>query len=116
MKAIVVYKTEKQPRLSWESVPDISYTDDQVLVSVRATAVNRADLLQARGLYPPPPGESRILGLEMCGIISAVGKRVTGWQIGDKVMALLSGGGYAEQVAVYHKLLMPLPEEWTFIQ
>ena len=116
MKAIVVHKTEKQPRLSWESVPDISFTEDQVLVDVRATAVNRADLLQARGLYPPPPGESRILGLEMCGIISAVGKRVTGWQIGDKVMALLSGGGYAENVAVHHSLLMPLPEQWTFIQ
>ena len=116
MKAIVVHKTKNQPRLNWESVPDISFNDEQVLVDVKASAVNRADLLQARGLYPPPAGESTILGLEMCGRISAMGHKVSGWKIGDRVMALLPGGGYAEKCAVHHKLLLPLPENWTYEQ
>jgi putative PIG3 family NAD(P)H quinone oxidoreductase len=116
MKAIVVHPHRKAPRLSWETVPDISVSDDQVLVDVAATAVNRADLLQARGLYPPPPGASPILGLEMSGRVASVGDQVSGWQIGDRVMALLAGGGYAEKVAVHHKLLMPLPDKWTMAQ
>lgn len=116
MKAIVVHPHEKASGLSWEAVPDLSVSDDQVLVDVAATAVNRADLLQARGLYPPPPGESHILGLEMSGRVAAVGDQVSGWQIGDRVMALLAGGGYAEKVAVHHKLLMPLPDRWTMAQ
>ncbi len=116
MKAIVVKPNATAPRLVWESVPDISYDADQVLVDIFATAVNRADLLQARGLYPPPPGESEILGLEMCGRIAAIGDGVDGWQVGDAVMALLPGGGYAEKVAVHHQMLMPLPDNWSFEQ
>ena len=83
---------------------------EQVLLSVAATAVNRADTLQRRGAYPPPPGESDILGLECSGTIAAVGEAVTGWQVGDEVCALLGSGGYAEQVAVPAGQLMAVPE------
>ena len=99
MKAIVVYQDHQTPQLVWEEVADVTFNENQVLVDVQATAVNRADLSQARGHYPPPPGESEILGLEMAGSITAVGANVTGWQVGDRVCALLAGGGYAEQVA-----------------
>jgi putative PIG3 family NAD(P)H quinone oxidoreductase len=116
MKAIIVQPDETAPRLEWAAVPDILFTDNEVLVEVAATAVNRADLLQARGLYPPPPGESDILGLEISGRIAAVGGKVSGWRIGDRVMALVAGGGYAEKAAVPSGLLMPLPESWTFEQ
>lgn len=116
MKAIIVYPDTLTPRLVWEDVPDVSFNENQVLVDVQATAVNRADLSQARGQYPPPPGESEILGLEMAGTIIAVGANVTGWQVGDRVCALLSGGGYAEQVAVYPSMLIPLPDDWSFAQ
>ena len=73
MKAIVVRKTDAEPILSWEEVPDVTHDSEKVLVDIKATAVNRADLLQAQGLYPPPSGESEILGLEMCGVVAAVG-------------------------------------------
>jgi putative PIG3 family NAD(P)H quinone oxidoreductase len=116
MKAIIVYPDTLTPRLVWEDVPDVSFNENQVLVDVQATAVNRADLSQARGQYPPPPGESEILGLEMAGTIIAIGANVTGWQVGDRVCALLSGGGYAEQVAVYPSMLIPLPDDWSFAQ
>ena len=73
MKAIVAHESGKDPILSWEDVPDVTHRPEEVLVDIKATAVNRADLLQAQGLYPPPPGESEIMGLEMCGEIAAVG-------------------------------------------
>lgn len=116
MKAIVVQKQAQGPQLVWEDVPDVSFGPTEVLVKVRATAVNRADLLQARGGYNPPEGASEILGLEMAGEITAVGKDVTGWQIGDRVCALLPGGGYAEKVAVPAEMLLPLPEDWNYAQ
>jgi hypothetical protein len=116
MKAIIVQPDEAAPRLEWGAVPDIRFADDEALVEVAATAVNRADLLQARDLYPPPPGESEILGLEASGRISAVGGKVSDWRIGDRVMALVAGDGYAEKAAVPSGLLMPLPENWTFEQ
>jgi NADPH:quinone reductase-like Zn-dependent oxidoreductase len=81
MKAIVVKKRNKKPDLLWEEVADIQYGPEEVLVDVFATAVNRADLLQALGFYPPPPGESEILGLEMAGTIAAIGDAVQGRQI-----------------------------------
>ncbi len=116
MKAIVVKKGDKEPLLSWEEVPDIQCGPEEVLVNVMATAVNRADLLQAMGLYPPPPGESEILGLEMAGVIAAIGDTVQSRQIGDKVLALLPGGGYAQQVAVHHQMLIELPDSWPFVE
>lgn len=116
MKAIVV-RTEKQKyRLVWEEVPDVTPGPDEVLVDVKATAVNRADLLQAMGLYPPPPGESEILGLEMAGVVASTGSQVQGRQIGDRVIGLLSGGGYAHQVAIHPELLLDLPESWSYAQ
>jgi putative PIG3 family NAD(P)H quinone oxidoreductase len=116
MKAIVVKKTDAEPILSWEAVPDVTHDSEKVLVDIKATAVNRADLLQAQGLYPPPSGESEILGLEMCGVIAAVGDAAEGWQVGDRVLGLLSGGGYAQQVAVDPRMLIRLPDSWSFTQ
>ena len=88
----------------------------EVLLDIRATALNRADLLQMRGLYPPPPGESTIPGLECAGVIESTGPRVRGWQVGDRAMALLAGGGHAEKVAVPVGQLMPIPEGWSFTE
>lgn len=80
-----------------------------VLIEVAACAVNRADLMQREGHYPPPPGASPILGLEVSGTVAALGADVTGWEVGDEVCALLSGGGYAEQVAVPATQVLPVP-------
>jgi putative PIG3 family NAD(P)H quinone oxidoreductase len=74
------------------------------------------DLLQARGLYPPPAGVSDILGMEMSGVVAAAGAEVKNWRIGDRVLALLPGGGYAERVAVHHELLLELPQSWSWAQ
>ena len=114
MKAIVVHGEKRNPLLIWEEVPDVSCGPDEVLVQVMATAVNRADLMQARGAYPPPPGASEILGLEMAGVIAELGEDVTDWEVGDRVCALLPGGGYAEKVAVPSRMLLGLPDEWSF--
>jgi putative PIG3 family NAD(P)H quinone oxidoreductase len=88
----------------------------EVLVRVRATALNRADLLQRRGLYPPPKGATDILGLEMAGEVAEVGEGVGGVANGDRVMALLPGGGYAQYVPVPAGMLMKLPDSMTFAQ
>lgn len=96
--------------------PDPQLPRDGLLVRVRATALNRLDLLQRKGQYPPPPGAPDILGLEMAGEVEAVGEDVRGWQVGDRVMALLPGGGYAEKVAIPAEMAMPLPEGLSFEQ
>ncbi|MGD9573032.1 MAG: NAD(P)H-quinone oxidoreductase [Thermoleophilia bacterium] len=90
-------------------VPDPEPGPGEVLLDVAATAVNRADLMQREGRYPPPPGASEILGLEAAGTIADVGPGVAGWEQGDRAMALLAGGGYAERVAVPAGQLMPVP-------
>ncbi len=90
-------------------MPDPVVGAGEVLLDIAATAVNRADLAQRVGNYPPPPGASDILGLEAAGTIRAMGPGVTGWSTGDRVMALLGGGGYAEQVAVPAGQLLPVP-------
>ncbi|MGL4306823.1 MAG: NAD(P)H-quinone oxidoreductase [Mycobacteriaceae bacterium] len=95
--------------LRWSEVPDPVPQAHEVLIDIAATAINRADVLQRQGHYPPPPGTSDILGLECSGIISAVGTGVTQWTIGDHVCALLSGGGYAQRVAVPAQQVMPIP-------
>jgi putative PIG3 family NAD(P)H quinone oxidoreductase len=95
--------------LTWSEVPDPVCGPGEVLVDVAATAVNRADLLQRQGNYSPPPGTTDVLGLECSGIVSEVGEGVTGWSVGDEVCALLSGGGYAERVAVPVGQLLPRP-------
>lgn len=100
-----------------KQVPRPEAKDGQLLIKVTATALNRADLLQKRGLYPPPPGESDILGLEVSGEIAGIGPGVrTGWKLGDTVMALLGGGGYAEYVAVPEELVMLVPSQLTLCQ
>jgi putative PIG3 family NAD(P)H quinone oxidoreductase len=116
MKATIVKPDNKKPVLVWKEVSDISFGPAEVLVEVRATAVNRADLLQARGYYPPPAGVSKILGLEMSGVVAAAGAEVKNRHIGDRVLALLPGGGYAERVAVHHELLLELPQSWSWAQ
>jgi putative PIG3 family NAD(P)H quinone oxidoreductase len=95
--------------LSWGEVPDPVCGPGEVIVDVVATAVNRADLMQRQGFYPPPPGASEILGLECSGVVSEVGADVTDWSVGDEVCALLAGGGYAERVAVPAGQLLPRP-------
>jgi putative PIG3 family NAD(P)H quinone oxidoreductase len=95
--------------LGWGEVPDPVCGPGEVVIDVAAAAVNRADLLQRQGHYPPPPGASEILGLECSGVLSEVGAEVTGWSVGDEVCALLSGGGYAERVAVPAGQLLPRP-------
>jgi putative PIG3 family NAD(P)H quinone oxidoreductase len=107
MHAIVA---ESANRLNWQEVPDITPDTGEVLVKVSAAGVNRADLLQAAGKYPPPPGASDILGLEVSGTIAEVGEHVDQWSIRQPVCALLAGGGYAEFVAVPAGQVMPVPE------
>lgn len=86
----------------------------EVLVEIRAAALNRADLLQRRGLYPPPPGTSEVLGMECSGVVTALGPSASRFELGARVMALLPGGGYAEQVAIPEDLLMAVPERLSF--
>lgn len=106
MRAIVA---ESPDRLAWQTVPDVTPATGEVLIKVTAAGVNRADLLQAAGKYPPPPGASPIIGLEVSGTIEAVGDRVTQWSPGQQVCALLAGGGYAEYVTVPAGQVLPLP-------
>ncbi len=97
-------------------VPDPVPGPQQLLIDVRATALNRADLLQRRGQYPPPPGESEILGLECSGVVAAVGEGVSRFGVGARVMALLAGGGYAERVVVHEGSALALPERLSFAE
>jgi putative PIG3 family NAD(P)H quinone oxidoreductase len=88
--------------------------DNQVLVKVHATSINRPDLVQREGKYPPPPGDSEILGLEVAGVVEALGPGVSGWQVGDRVMTLVGGGGYAEYAVAYASHLMRIPDSMSF--
>lgn len=113
MRAIVITEPGGPDVLRWQEVPDPVPGPDEVVVDVAASAVNRADLAQRQGFYPPPPGAPPYPGLECSGTISAVGADVTGWREGDEVCALLSGGGYAEKVVVPHGQLLPKPANLT---
>ncbi len=106
MRAIVA---ESPERLSWQEVPDASAAPGEVLIKVTAAGVNRADVLQAAGKYPPPPGASEIIGMEVSGVVADVGADVTEWVAGQEVCALLAGGGYAEYVAVPAGQVLPIP-------
>lgn len=101
-------------RLCQRPVPE--YADDEVLIRVVAAGVNRPDLMQRCGLYPPPPGASDIPGLEVAGEIVAVGARAAGWKIGDLVCALVTGGGYAEYCSATALLCLPIPTGLSLIQ
>lgn len=107
MHAVVA---ESPDQLVWQEVPDVAAGPGEVLIKVAAAGVNRADVLQAAGKYPPPPGASEIIGMEVAGIISAVGSGVTEWSVGQEVCALLAGGGYAEYVAVPTGQVLPIPK------
>jgi putative PIG3 family NAD(P)H quinone oxidoreductase len=109
MHAITMREPGGPGVLAWTETDDPEPAAGQVLIDVAATAVNRADLLQRQGVYPPPPGASQIIGLECSGTIAALGEGVSGWDVGEPVCALLAGGGYAERVAVPAAQLMPVP-------
>lgn len=110
MRAIVVDRPGGPEVLHLAEAPDPVPAPGEVLLRVRGSAVNRADILQRLGFYPPPPGASSILGLEASGVVEAVTPGVDTWRVGDQACALLSGGGYAELVAVPAGQLMPVPE------
>jgi tumor protein p53-inducible protein 3 len=114
MKAIVVTEPGGTENLRIAEVPDPELRDGHVLVDVKATALNRADLLQRRGAYPPPKGETDILGLECAGVVAKVGAGVGSLREGDRVMALLPGGGYAERVVIHEKMGIPIPPRLSF--
>ncbi|WP_181797130.1 NAD(P)H-quinone oxidoreductase [Streptomyces sp. WELS2] len=110
MHAITIPEPGGPEALVWADVPDPVPGEGEVLVEVAASAVNRADILQRQGFYAPPPGASLYPGMECSGRIAALGPGVSGWAVGDEVCALLSGGGYAEKVAVPAGQLLPVPE------
>ncbi|MEV0325092.1 NAD(P)H-quinone oxidoreductase [Micromonospora echinospora] len=109
MRAITIPEPGGPEALRWSEVPDPEPGPGEVVVDVRASAVNRADLLQRQGHYPPPPGASAYPGLECAGVVAATAPDVTGWRVGQEVCALLAGGGYAERVAVPAGQLLPVP-------
>lgn len=116
MKAILV---EKDRSLTWSEVPDPVMKDEEVLVKIECAALNRADLMQREGNYPPPPGCPEWMGLEISGEIVKIGKEAaekSNWKLGDKVCALLGGGGYAEYVTVKYDMLMPIPENCSMVE
>jgi len=98
------------------SVPIPSLGHGEILLKVFASGINRADTLQRQGFYPPPPGESEILGLEASGIVEKVSEDVTKWKVGDRVMSLLGGGGNAEWVKVHQDMVMKIPDKLTFLE
>ncbi len=116
MKAILINSDKS---LSWSDVPDPIIKSDEVLVKIEAAALNRADLMQREGDYPPPPGCPDWMGLEISGEIVEIGNEArekSDWKIGDKVCALLGGGGYAQYAAVKYDMLMPLPKNCTMVE
>ncbi|MFG2821644.1 NAD(P)H-quinone oxidoreductase [Kitasatospora sp. NPDC048365] len=116
MKAITIKEFGGPEVLEWTEVEDPTPAADEVVIDVAATALNRADIMQRWGLYPLPPGTSPYPGLEASGRISAVGEGVTGWRIGDEVCALLTGGGYAQKVAVPTGQLLPVPKGVSLVE
>ena len=113
MQAISVLASSE---LKWQETEDPVLSPSEVLIEIKATAINRADLMQRRGLYPPPPGASPIMGLECAGVVVQVGDQVSRHRVGDRVCALLAGGGYAELTAVDEGSVIPIPEGLDFSQ
>ncbi len=116
MKAIVIEKPGDPDGIRLADVDDPIPADEEVLVRVHASALNRADMLQRQGLYPPPRGASSIMGLELAGEVAAVGRTATRFKPGDRVYGLCPGGGYAQLAAIHESLAMPIPDGWTFQQ
>ena len=111
MKAILV---DENKNLVWSEVDEPVISDTQVLIEIYAAALNRADLLQRAGKYPSPAGCPPWMGLEVAGVVTETGKKVTKWKTGDRVCALLGGGGYAQRVAVDEGMVMPIPRGLSF--
>lgn len=114
MKAIVVEKPGDENALKLAEVPEPSIKPDEILIRVHAAGVNRADLLQRQGFYPPPPGASEIIGMEVAGEVVAVGDSAKGWKVGDRAMALIPGGGYAEKAVAHYGSAMKIPAALSF--
>lgn len=110
MKAVLLKEAGKPENLYIGKFQTPEIGPNEILVKVYASALNRADTLQRKGAYPPPPGASPILGLEMSGKVVALGEKVSKWRIGDKVCGLLAGGGYAEYVCIHEGLALPCPQ------
>jgi putative PIG3 family NAD(P)H quinone oxidoreductase len=109
MRAVIAAEPGGPEVLSVGELPDPTPGPGEVVLQVAAAGLNRADLLQRQGFYPPPPGASDVIGMECSGTVAAVGEGVTGWAVGDEACALLAGGGYAERVAVPTGQLLPVP-------
>jgi putative PIG3 family NAD(P)H quinone oxidoreductase len=109
MRAVTAPEPGGPEALQVVEIPDPDPGPGEVVLDMRATAVNRADTMQRQGHYPPPPGASDVLGLECSGVVSAVGDGVEGWSVGDEACALLASGGYAEKVLVPAGQVMPVP-------
>ncbi|MDN4483331.1 NAD(P)H-quinone oxidoreductase [Demequina lignilytica] len=116
MRAAVVSDSGDDAAFSLLERPDPRCGPDDAVMRITAAGVNRADVLQRRGLYPPPPGAPEWPGLEAAGTVAQVGAAVTGWRPGDRACALLPGGGYAERVAVDASLLLPVPDGVTDVE
>lgn len=114
MKAVLVNDSDKS--LSWSEIDTPQPGEQDLLIKVHASAINRADLMQRKGLYPPPPGASPVMGLECAGEVVAVGGGCHRYQPGDKVCALLAGGGYAEYATVHEGSALPLPEGLGYVE
>ena len=113
MHAVVIGEDKS---LSWEAASQPKPGAKEVLISVHATAINRADLMQRRGLYPPPPGASEVMGLECAGEVVATGSKVSGFKPGDRVCALLPGGGYASYAVADEGSVLPMPKGLSYAQ
>ena len=116
MKAILINDDRS---LRWDEVPDPVLGEDDVLIEIHAAGLNRADLMQREGNYPPPPGAPEWMGLEVAGVIVRMGdgaKEKSDYRVGDRVCVLLGGGGYAEYVAVRYDMVMPIPEGFSMVE
>lgn len=116
MKAITIKEFGSPEVLSIQEIPKPTPKPQQLLIRVYATALNRADLLQRRGAYPPPPGDSEILGLEIAGEVVELGREVKNFTVGQRVFGLVGGGGYAEYCVIDAQMAMLIPADWSYIE
>jgi putative PIG3 family NAD(P)H quinone oxidoreductase len=114
MKAVIVERPSDENALKLGEIAEPAIKPDEILIRVRAAGVNRADILQRQGFYPPPPGASEIIGMECAGEVVAVGANAPGWKVGDRAMALIPGGGYAEKAAANYGSAMKIPAALSF--